>query len=145
VPDEIQLPTLPNVKIIKDGKQVDTSAIDDYDPFMTFLMTASIAANTAKLRRYQEDRRSKGETQNFPLTINPTPQEVRCPYPAQSLYLVNDGPGQIFVAINALVGDPTPLLINEALSVDFETHELERFYVWSAAGTVATARAVAAL
>jgi hypothetical protein len=143
--EEIQVPTLPNIKIIRDGKQVDTSAIDDYDPFMTFLMTASIAANTAKLRRYQEDRISKGKTKNFPLTINPAPpQEVRCPFPAQSLYLINDGPGQIFVAINALDGDPTPLLLGEALSVDFETHTLERFYVWSAAGTVATARAVVA-
>jgi len=145
VSEEIQLPTFPDVKIIRDGKQVDTSAIDDYDPFMTFLMTASIAANTAKLRRFQEDRISKGKTQNYPLNITATAQEIRCPYPAQSLYLVNDGPGQIFVAINALDGDPTPLLVNEALSLDFETHELERFYVWSAPGTVAAARAVAVI
>jgi len=145
VSEEIQLPTFPDVKIIRDGKQVDTSAIDDYDPFMTFLMTASIAANTAKLRRFQEDRISKGKTLNFPLNVTPTSQNIRCPYPAQSLYLVNDGPGQIFVAINALDGDPTPLLVNEALSLDFETHELERFYVWSAPGTVAAARAVAVI
>jgi hypothetical protein len=144
--EEIQVPTLPNVKIIRDGKQVDTSAIDDYDPFMTFLFTASMAANIAKLRRYQEDRISKGKTKNFPLSITPLPaQEVRCPYPAQSLYLINDGPGQIFVAINDLDGDPTPLLATEALRVEFETHELQRFYVWSAPGTVATARAVTAL
>ena len=143
--EELQLPTLPNVKIIKDGKQVDTSAIDNYDSFMSFLMLASIASNTAKSRRYQEDRISKGKTKNFPLTVAPLPaQEVRCPYPAQSLYLINDGPGQIFVAINDLDGDPTPLLVNEALSADFETHILGKFYVWSAAGTVATARAVTA-
>jgi hypothetical protein len=145
VTEEIQIPTLPDLKIIKDGKQVDTSAIDNYDSFMTFLMTASIAANTAKLRRYQEDRTSKGKTINFPLTITPTTEEVVCPYAAQSLYLVNDGPGQIFVAINALDGDPTPLLVNEALDIEFETHKLERFYVWSAVGTVATARGVATI
>jgi len=144
VSEEIQVPTLPNVKIIKDGKPVDTSGIDNYDAFMTYLMTASIAANTAKIRRYYEGRTSKGKTQNYPLTITPTSLEVRCPYPSQSLYLINDGPGQIFVAINDLAGDPTPLLVNEAMSVDFETHELQRFYVWSAPGTVATARAVAA-
>lgn len=145
MPEEIQLPTLPNVKIIRDGKQVDTSAIDNYDAFMTFVMTASIASNIVKMRRYQEGRISKGKTQNFPLTITPIPaQEVRCPYPAQSLYLINDGPGQIFVSINDPAGDPTPLLVNEALSADFETHILEKFYVWSAAGTVATARAVTA-
>jgi hypothetical protein len=146
VPDEIQVPTLPNLKIIKDGKQVDTSAIDNYDSFMSFLMLASIAANTAKNRRYNEDKRSKGKTQNFPLNITPLPaQEVPCPSPAQSLYLINDGPGQIFVAINDLAGDPTPLLATEALNAEFETHELQRFYVWSAPGTVATARAVTTL
>lgn len=141
MPEDIQVPTLPDVRIIKDGKQVDTSAIDNYDSFMTFLMTASMAANIAKIRRYFDDRTSKGKIPNFPLNITPTPQEVRCPYPAQSLYLINDGPGQIFVAINALDGDPTPLLVNEALDADFETHELQRFYVWSAPSTVATARA----
>lgn len=142
LPNEIEVSNPPDVKIIQNGKPVDTSAIDDYDGFMTYLMTASIAANTAKIRRYHEDKISKG-IQNFPLTITPTPQEVPCPYPAQSLYLVNDGPGQIFVAINDLAGDPTPLLVNEALDVDFETHELQQFYVWSAPGTVATARGVA--
>jgi len=144
MPEEIQVPTLPDIKIIdQDGKALDTSAIDNYDDFMSFLMQASIAANTAKLRRYQEERISKGITVNFPLTIGPAPaQEVGCPYPAQSLYLVNDGPGQIFVAINTLDGDPTPLLVTEAFSLSFETHKLQRFYVWSAPGTVATARAV---
>jgi len=142
VPEEIQLPALPDIKVIRDGKQVDTSAIDNYDAFMTYLITASMAANIAKIRRYQEDKLSKGKTPNFPLTITPAPpQEVRCPEPAQSLYLINDGPGQIFVAINALDGDPTPLLANEALELDFEAHVLQRFYVWSAPGTIATARA----
>lgn len=141
--DEIQVPTLPDLKIIKDGKPVDTSAIDDYDSFMSFLMQASIAANIAKIRKYYEDRKSKGEIQNFVLPVTPTPQEVRCT-PSQSLYVVNDGPGQIFVTINALTRSSTPLLATEALSVDFETHEVERFYVWSAAGTIATARAVTA-
>jgi len=140
--DEIQLPTMPDVKIIKDGKQVDTSAIDDYDPFMTFLMTASIAANTAKMRRYEEDRRSKGKILTFPLSLTQNPQEIRCPYPCQSLYLENNGPGQIFVAINSLE-DATPVAAAREVYFPFETHVIECFYVWSAAGTVATATALA--
>ena len=139
--DEIQVPTLPDLKIIRDGKQVDTSAIDNYDNFMSFLMLASIAANTAKNRRYNEDRTSIGRTTNFPLNITPTRQEIVCPYPAQSLYIINDGPGQIFVIENALGGDPTPLFVHDEMWNNFETHKLYRFYVWSAPGTIATARA----
>ncbi len=142
MPQEIQVPTLPDLKIIKDGKPVDTSAIDDYDSFMSFLMQASIAANTAKIRKYFDDRTSAGRTQNFPrLNITPTPQEVQCVHPSQSIYVVNDGPGQIFVSINALETDATPLFIRDEMSVNFETHKLFCFYIWSAPGTVATARA----
>ncbi len=141
MPQEIQVPTLPDVKIIKDGKPVDTSAIDDYDSFMSFLMQASIAANTAKIRKYFDDRTSIGRTINFPLNITPIHQEIVCPYPAQSLHVVNDGPGQIFVTENALGGDPTPLFVHDEMWNNFETHKLYRFYVWSAPGTVATARA----
>jgi hypothetical protein len=141
MPEEIRVPTLPNVKIIKDGKQVDTSAIDNYDDFMTYLMTASMAANIAKIKRYYDDRTSKGRTTNFPLNITPTIQEIPCPYPGQSFYIVNDGPGQIFVILNSLDGSPTPLFARDEKWVNFETHKLQRFYVWSAPGTVATARA----
>lgn len=139
--EEIQVPALPDLKIIKDGKQVDTSAIDDYDPFMTFLMTASMAANIAKIRRYYDDRTSIGKTTPFPLNITPAHDEILCPHPGQSFYIVNDGPGQIFVALNSQDGEITPLFIHDEKWVNFETHKLERFYVWSAPGTVATARA----
>jgi hypothetical protein len=141
VSDEIQVPTLPDLKIIKDGKQVDTSAIDNYDNLMSFIMLASIAANTAKNRRYNEDRTSTGRTTNFPLNITPIHDEIVCPYPAQSFYIVNDGPGQIFVALNSVDGEHTPLFIHDEKWVNFETHKLQRFYVWSAPGTVARARA----
>ena len=141
MPDEIQVPTLPDLKIIKDGKPVDTSAIDDYDSFMSFLMQASIAANTAKIRKYFDDKTSVGEVEGFDLEITPSLQEVRCTYPSQSIYVVNDGPGGIFVALNSLGRTPTHLFIRDEMTDDFETHKLYRFYVWSAPGTVATARA----
>lgn len=139
--DEMQMPRLPDVKVIKDGKPVDTSAIDDYDNFMSFIMLASIASQAVRVRRYFDDRTSEGETQNFPLNITIDPQEVLCSQPSQSLYIINDGPGLIFVTINALGRTATPLLTGEDMALDFETHKLHRFYVWSAAGTVATARA----
>lgn len=141
MPNEIEVPNLPDVKVIQNGKPVDTSAIDDYDGFMAFLMQASIAANTAKIRKYYEDRASLGGTQNWDLNVTPAIQELICIYPAQSLYLVNDGPGTIFVKENNPARDATCVLVNEEMTTDFETHKLERFYVWSAAGTIATARA----
>jgi len=141
LPNEIEVPHPPDVKVIQNGKPVDTSAIDDYDGFMTYLMTASIAANTAKIRKYYDDRASLGHTQNWELDVTADIQELTCNYPAQSLYIVNDGPGPIFVKENTPTRDATRLLVNEEMSTDFEIHKLERFYVWSAAGTIATARA----
>ena len=140
--EEIQVSSPPDVTIIKDGKQVDTSAIDDYDGFMAFLMQASIAANTARIRRYFDDRTSIGREQNFELNITPVVQEIRCIYPSQSFYIINDGPGQIFVEINAPGYSPTRLLPGEDKRINFETHKLKQFNVWSTPGTIATARAV---
>ncbi|MBA7506123.1 hypothetical protein ES706_04803 [subsurface metagenome] len=140
--EEVHLPSSPNVKIIEGGKEVDTSAIDDYDSFMALLMQASIAANTAKIRKQLEDRVSKGEVQPFDLDITPKAQEVEPYYPSQSLFLVNHGPGKIFVTVNALNREPTPIEANREAYFPFETHVIERFYVWSEPGTVATAIAI---
>lgn len=129
----------PPMVIDESGKQVN---IPDYDSFMSFLMQAAQVSQLVKLNKHFADRTSAGKTENFPLNITPVPQEVRCTYPAQSLFLINDGPGQIFVAINFQNETPTPLLITETMAVDFETHKLERFYVWSTPGTVAIARAL---
>ena len=142
LPNEIEVSNPPDVKVIQNGKLVDTSAIDNYDEFMTYLMTASIAANTAKIRRLQEDKTSLGRTQNWELNVTPARQALTCIRPAQSLYVVNDGPGTIFVKENTPGrGDATRVLVNEEMTTNFEAHKLERFYVWSAAGTIATARA----
>jgi len=141
VPDEVQVPNLPDVEIIKDGKRVDTSAIDNYDEFMAFLMQASIAANTAKIRKYYDDRASAGDVQTFELNITPDSQEIPC-IPSQSLYVENNGPGQIFVSLN-YGRFATRIPATRKAYFPFETHVIERFYVWSAPGTVATATAIA--
>jgi hypothetical protein len=142
VAEEIKVPSLPDVKIIKDGKQVDTSAIDNYDEFMAFLMQASIAANAVKVRKLAEDRASKGEIVPFTLNITQNSQEISCPYPCQSLYIENDGPGEIFVTINSRNRTPTPVAATRKAYFPFENHVIERFFVWSALGTVATSKAI---
>ena len=143
MPDEVQVPNLSDIEIVKDGKRIDTSAIDDYDSFMAFLMQASIAANTVKIRKYYDDRKSKGRILNLPLSITQNIEEIRCPYPCQTLYVENNGPGQIFVAINTPEERATPIPATREAYFPFETHVIERFYVWSAPGTVATATAIA--
>ncbi len=141
--EEVHLPSIPNVKIIKDGKEVDTSAIDDYDSFMTFLMQAAATANVVKIRKHLDDRTSIGEAEPFDLDITPKPQEVEPYHPSQSLYLENHGPGKIFVTINSQNRSPTPIAATREVYFPFETHVIERFFVWSAPGTVATATAIA--
>jgi hypothetical protein len=142
VPESIELPNLPDVEIIQDGKRVDTSAIDNYDSFMAFVVQLSEAANIAKIRKYYDDRRSVGRAPSFPLDITPTQLEIPCSYPSQSLYIYNNGPGQIFVCVNSPGDTPTPIIASRAAYFPFETHVIERFYVWSAPGTVATATAI---
>jgi len=142
VSEKVELSAPPDVEIIKDGKRVDTSAIDNYDQFMAFLMQASIAANTAKIRKYYDDRKSKGRATHFDLNLTQATQEIRCPYPSQSLYLDNNGPGQIFVSINAREEPAIPVAAFRAVYIPYETHVIERFFVRSAGGTVATATAL---
>jgi hypothetical protein len=134
---------LPNVKVVdQHGKPLDTRTIDNYDEFMRFLMEASQAANIAKIRKYYDDRKSVGRAPSIPLNVTPTVQEIRCPYVSQSLYLDNNGPGQIFVCVNVLGDSPTPIVAGRAAYFPFETHVIEYFYVWSAIGAMATATAI---
>lgn len=139
MPDEIAISELPTIKV--NGKAVDTSSIDNYDQFMSFLVQAAAAAHLSKIRKYVEDRTSVGEEQNWELNITDEPKEIVCSHPSQSLYVINDGPGDIFVAINALGRTATHLYPHDQMTDNFETHKLQRFYIWSASGTVARARA----
>jgi len=138
--EQIEVPTLPDLKITQNGKPVDTSAIDDYDSFMSFLLLASIARSNNKMSKYFEDRTSEGQTQTFDLTVTPVCEEFVCIHPSQSIHVVNDGPGQIFIGINSNK-TATSLFMRDEMTIDFETHKLLSFFVWSAPGTVASARA----
>jgi hypothetical protein len=140
VADEIEISTAPRVKVIQNGREVDTSAIDNYDQFMGFLMQASMAANMAQIKKYYDDRSSVGGVQNWELQLRPTPLEVTCHRPCQSIYVVNDGPGDIYVVENSLERTPARLHIHDEMFNNFELHKLLCFYIWSATGTEATAR-----
>lgn len=141
--ESIRLSKPPSVEIVdQNGKPLDTRSIDNYDDFMRSLFEASQAANMASIRKFYDDRRSVGRAPSLPLSITPTVQEIRCPHASQSLYLDNNGPGQIFVCVNALSNNPTPVIAGRAAYFPFETHVIECFYVWSAPGTVATATAI---
>jgi hypothetical protein len=143
VAESIHLPELPKVEVVDgQGKPIDTSTIDNYDGFMAFLMQASIAANTASMKKYYDDRKSKGRILYLPLDITQNRQGNKLPYPCQTLYIENNGPGQIFIAINSPEGRATPVPATRQAYFPFETHVIERFYIWSAAGTVATATAI---
>ena len=139
--DEVDLSCLPLPKVIKDGKQVDTSSIDDYDGFMGFLMQASIAANTAKIRRYYDDRRSKGLAFNYDLAVTEEFLEITCPQPCQTLYVENTGVPDIYLTLNS-PGIPTIITTTRSAYFEFETHVIERFYVWTLPGTASTAVAM---
>jgi hypothetical protein len=141
--EPIDIATLPRPTIIKDGREVDTSAIDNYDQFMSFLMQASMAANIAQIKKHFDDCKSIGRAPSYPINnITPISQEIPCEQPAQSLYIVNNGPGQIFVAVNSSGDSATPIAAGKAAYFPFETHVIQKFYVWSAAGTTATATAI---
>lgn len=117
--------------------------IEDYDSFMSFLMLASINAQTAKIRRHLEDTESRGNVQNFDvLATSPFPShELNVEPPAQSISLRNDGTGILWVEWNERNSSKTILNPAESCNIDFKTHKLKRFYVGCPAGATARVRA----
>ena len=134
LPTQIEMPS--EIEISEDGNP-NVMRPD----VMQFLMTAAVASHTGKLRKYFEDRESKGWIQNYIIAVTPVATQVRPTTPAQTFYILNDGAAQIFVELNKRFASATPLLITEDMFVDFETHKLKEFWVYTAAG-VAVARAM---
>lgn len=101
-------------------------------------------ANTAKIRKLLEDQASEGWTQTFILNINDTEpsQEFVLSRPAQSMALINAGPGQMIVSINSRGGSPTPVAALQPYNVSFTGHKLMRFFIVCPSGTVAAGVAV---
>ena len=130
---EIKAMTAPRVTVVtREGKP---TTIDDYDSFMQFLMLASIASKAAKIQKYFDDRKSQGWIQNFDNVIaSPAlpSQEFTLDSPAQSITITNNAlPGGpvIWVEINRRFNSRRTLGPGQTLNINFETHELERFFV----------------
>ena len=133
LPSKIVMPS--EVEISEDGQNVMRPDV------MQFLMTAAIASHAGKMRKYFDDRESKGWIQNFVVAANPVATRFRPTTPGQTFYIINDGAAAIFVELNKRFASATPLLATEDMFVDFETHKLEEFWVYTVGG-VAVARAM---
>jgi len=144
---EIDPKAIPQVTVsTPDGK---STSIDDYDSFMQFLITASMNAQLLKIRRYYDDRTSHGLIQtwgmdpNNPLTITDELKEIKLDFPAQSVYLFNDGDDAVKVWVNDLSRPYVTVNSGETFNSDYETHKIEYLYLQCASGETADVRIVA--
>ncbi len=111
------------------GKEVDTSQIDNYDAFMQYLVSAAQLSRLNKISKLLQDEMSEGWTQNIDITVTEIERELKPFTPAQSMFLVNDGPSNIIITINMTLATPNVKYPSESLSVDFKGHKLEKVYV----------------
>jgi hypothetical protein len=132
--------TVPHVKVV-DQKGAPAS-IDDYDSFMQFLMQASTNAQLSQIRKYFEDRTSKGKTQDLDLDVTDQLQRVDLLYKSQSIALINDGPNVCGVWLQHR-DTFHPLGVTEHYEVNYETHKLDVLWVQCNPGETARLRATA--
>jgi len=144
---EVDPKTISDIKVsTPDGKP---TSIDDYDSFMSFLMQASQLAQIVKIRKYFDDRTSNGLIQTWgmdpdnPLTITSELKEIKVDYPAQSVYLSNDGDDSVYVWVNDLGRPKATVKSGETFKSDFETHKIYYIYLQCAADESAAVRIVA--
>ena len=128
--------------IIENGKELDTSQIDDYDPFMSYLIASAQLSRLNKIAKLMEDEMSVGWMQNLDVPVTSIIRELRPSTPAQSMFLVNDGPSNVMVTVNLSYTTPRVLLPTESMSIDFKGHKLIRFFVECSAGLTSNIRAL---
>jgi len=135
------------VEVVEDGKQVANPRIDPN--VMQFLMTASMNSQLLKIRKYYDDRASNGLIQTWgmnsdnPLTITDELKEIKVDYPAQSIYLFNDGSDAVKVWVNDLSRPYATVNSGETFKSDYETHKIGYLYLQCASGETASVRIVA--
>ena len=116
---------------------------------LNWLMSAAAVGQLVKIRKSIEDEISDGWTQNFALVVTDVSQEIKIDWPAQSIFIVNDGlplplvGGQMLVEINARGTTQTPLNPTETLRLDFKGHKLKKFFVQCPPAQTTTGRAMA--
>ena len=145
--EELKAMTAHKVEVVtREGK---TTSIDDYDSFMQFLMLSSLTSQAVRIRKYFDDRKSQGWIQNFDIVIaSPAvpSQEFTLDSPAQSISITNNalvGGPVIWVEINRRFNSRRTLGPGQTLNINFETHELERFFVQCPPGLPPTFSATA--
>ena len=122
-----------NIEVVENGKPVANPRIDP--AVMSFIMQASQLAQIVKIRKYFDDRTSKGLIQtwgmdtNNPLTITNELKEIKFDYPAQSFSLINDGDYTVYVWVNSLMRPKSAAKSGETLNLDFELHKINYLYL----------------
>lgn len=130
-PDQVQV-------LDEKGKEI---SIPDYDSFMQFLMLASLASSVSDIREYIEDLKPSGRLINYVIQVTATRQRIVVTDPAQSISIMNDGPNNVAVWINQSVDMPRTVSRGETYHIDFDTHQLLRFYIQCNPGERAQVRA----
>jgi len=111
------------VEVVQDGKNVMRPDV------MNFLMLASIASQTVKIRKYFDDRKPTGRVDNFVVQATEKIHHLYIPYPGQSLAVLNDGPKQVAVWVNNLANrEPHVMAVGEGYYLDFETHAIHHIH-----------------
>jgi hypothetical protein len=123
-----------NIEVVENGKSVTNPRIEN-SPVMNFIMQAAMASQLVKVRKYFDDRTSKGLIQtwgmdtNNPLTITNELKEIKFDYPAQSFSLINDGDYTVYVWVNSLMRPKSAAKSGETLNLDFELHKINYLYL----------------
>lgn len=139
--DKISMSTMPPVEVIENGQRVANPRMDP--SIMTFVMLASIASQAVKIRKYFDDRTSKGYIRPYNVTVTDVIMELKIDHPSQSFSLHNDGPNPVNVGVNNPSLQRAPININEDMAVDFETHKLKWLYLQCARAQTANVRIIA--
>lgn len=138
--------TQPNPSLLP--KKLDSSKVAMPPDILTFITMddmsvrqAIATAATVKIANYVKDRTSSGHIQtwnNWPVTA--VRQTVVFMYASQSFYLINDGPGIVYVWVNTIGRPEAEVRNGETLTIDFETHIIERILLQCLPGGAATVR-----
>jgi len=110
---------------------------------LNFLMLASINAQTARVRRYYDDRKSRGNVQPYNVSVTDKPQTLDFLEVAQSMSLFNDGPDTVYYWVNNPHVEIASVNKGESTKINFETHEIERLILWCDAEETASLRIIA--
>ena len=132
----------PTVEVVdKDGHHVSNPRMDP--SIMNFIMLASVASQAVRIRKYFDDRTSRGLIQTYNIAATDVIQEIKVDYPAQSITIFNDGVDSVFIGVNT-TGRPKATLNNgEQLNIDYEVHKIRLLYLQCNPGEVANVRIIA--